>query len=145
LQDNSNRRSDKYGGSFENRTRFLQETTQAVIDVWGSNKMAVRLGPSGTFGDMGDSNPEGLFTYVAVALSRLKLAYLHLIEPRVMGNIVGDAKNPNPVAAQLIRKHYSGLIIAAGGFEPDTAEAIPASTAAPQRATPTTRPTSRSN
>jgi N-ethylmaleimide reductase len=124
LQDNSNRRSDNYGGSFENRARFLLETTQAVIDVWGSNKVAVRLGPSGTFGDMGDSNPEGLFTYVAIALSRLNLAYLHLIEPRVMGNIVDDAKNPNPVAAQLIRKHYSGLIIAAGGFEPDTAEAI---------------------
>jgi len=124
LQDNSNRRTDSYGGSYENRARFLLETTQAVIDVWGSSKVAVRLGPSGTFGDMGDSNPEGLFSYVAQQLSTLDLAYLHLIEPRVMGNIVDDSKNPQPVAAQLIRKHYAGVIIAAGGFEPASAEAI---------------------
>ncbi|WP_295999185.1 alkene reductase [Rugamonas sp.] len=124
LQDNSNLRTDLYGGSHENRARFLLEATQAVIDVWGSDKVAVRIGPSGTFGDMGDSNPEALFTYVAQQLSKLNLAYLHLIEPRMMGNIVDDAKNPQPVAAQLIRKHYNGVIIAAGGFEPDSAEAI---------------------
>ncbi|GJI89512.1 alkene reductase [Duganella hordei] len=124
LQDNSNLRTDSYGGSYENRARFLLEVTRAVIDVWGSDKVAVRLGPSGTFGDMGDSNPEALFTYVAQQLSKLKLAYLHLIEPRVMGNIVDAGKNPQPVAAQLIRQHYEGVLIAAGGFEPDSAEAI---------------------
>jgi N-ethylmaleimide reductase len=124
LQDNSNQRTDSYGGSFENRARFLMEVTKAIIGVWGSDKVAVRIGPSGTFGDMGDSNPEGLFTYVATELSKLKLAYLHLIEPRVIGNIVDDSKNPAPVAAQLIRKFYAGTIIAAGGFEPASAEAI---------------------
>jgi N-ethylmaleimide reductase len=124
LQDGSNKRTDIYGGSFENRARFLIEATQAVISVWGSERVAVRLGPSGTWGDMSDSNPEGLFAYVAEALAKLNLAYLHLIEPRVLGNVDDDSKDQNPVAAQLIRKHYKGTIIAAGGFKGDTAEAI---------------------
>lgn len=124
LQDGSNKRTDSYGGSFENRARFLMETTRAMISVWGSNKVAVRLGPSGSFGDMSDSDPEGLFTYVASELNKLDLAYLHLIEPRVLGNEEDASKDQNPVATQLIRKHYSGTIIAAGGFKGDSADAI---------------------
>ncbi|MFM0088828.1 alkene reductase [Paraburkholderia sediminicola] len=124
LQDGSNKRTDIYGGSFENRARFLIEATQAVISVWGSERVAVRLGPSGTWGDMSDSNPEALFAYVAEELAKLNLAYLHLIEPRVLGNVDDESKDPNPVAAQLIRKHYKGIIIAAGGFKGHTAEAI---------------------
>ncbi|RDK07650.1 hypothetical protein DN412_24740 [Cupriavidus lacunae] len=124
LQDGSNKRTDSYGGSFENRARFLLEATRAVISVWGSDKVAVRLGPSGSFGDMADSNPEGLFTYVATELGKLDLAYLHLIEPRVRGNVEDDTRDPNPVAAKLIRSIYPGTIIAAGGFKADTAEAI---------------------
>jgi N-ethylmaleimide reductase len=124
LQDGSNKRTDIYGGSFENRARFLLEATQAVISVWGSDRAAVRLGPSGTWGDMSDSDPEALFTYVAKELAKLKLAYLHLIEPRVLGNVDDESKDQNPVAAQLIRKHYKGTLIAAGGFKAHTAEAI---------------------
>jgi len=124
LQDGSNKRTDIYGGSFENRARFLIEAAQAVISVWGSDRVAVRLGPSGSWGDMSDSNPEGLFNYVAQELAKLNLAYLHLIEPRVLGNVDDDSKDPNPVAAQLIRKHYKGVIIAAGGFKAASAEAV---------------------
>jgi len=124
LQDGSNKRTDIYGGSFENRSRFLLDVTRALISVWGSKRVAVRLGPSGSWGDMSDSNPEALFTYVARQLSTLDLAYLHLIEPRVLGNVDDDSKDPAPIAAQLMRKHYKGLIIAAGGFKGDTAEAI---------------------
>ncbi|MGV2290202.1 alkene reductase [Trinickia sp. YCB016] len=124
LQDGSNKRTDIYGGSFENRARFLMEATRAVVSVWGSDRVAVRLGPSGAFGDMSDSNPEGLFTYVAQELAKLNLAYLHLIEPRVLGNVDDASKDQNPVAAQLIRKHYKGTLIAAGGFKAGTAEAI---------------------
>jgi N-ethylmaleimide reductase len=124
LQDGSNKRTDIYGGSFENRARFLIEATQAAISVWGSNRVAVRLGPSGTWGDMSDSNPEALFAYVVQELEKLDLAYLHLIEPRVLGNVDDDSKDPSPVAAQLIRKHYKGIIIAAGGFKDHSAEAI---------------------
>ena len=124
LQDGSNKRTDIYGGSFENRARFLLDATRAVISVWGSDKVAVRIGPSGNWGDMSDTNPEGLFTYVAVQLEQLKLAYLHLIEPRIAGNIEDETKDQAPLAAQLIRQHYKGVIIAAGGFDRQSAEAI---------------------
>lgn len=124
LQDGSNKRTDIYGGSFENRARLLIDATKAVISVWGSDKVAVRIGPSGTWGDMSDTNPEGLFTYLAEQLDKLDLAYLHLIEPRIAGNIEDETKDQAPLAARLVRKHYKGLIIAAGGFDGATAEAI---------------------
>ncbi len=124
LQDGSNHRTDLYGGSWENRSRFLLEAVDAVTAVWGSHRVAVRLGPSGSWGDMSDSDPEGLFTYVAQQLARRDLAYIHLIEPRVLGNVDDENANPAPVAAQLIRKHYPGTIIAAGGFKGASAEAI---------------------
>ncbi|KJK18137.1 NADH:flavin oxidoreductase [Burkholderiaceae bacterium 16] len=127
LQDGSNKRTDQYGGSFENRARFLLDVTRAVISVWGSDKVAVRLGPSGSWGDMSDSDPEGLFTYVAAELDKLGLAYLHLIEPRIAGNIEDAARDQQPVAAQLLRKFFRGTIIAAGGFNGDSADAIVAS------------------
>jgi len=73
---------------------------------------------------MSDSDPVGLFSYVAEQLDKLGLAYLHLIEPRVLGNVDDESKDQRPVAAQLIRQHYKGTIIAAGGFKGDTAEAI---------------------
>jgi N-ethylmaleimide reductase len=124
LQDGSNKRTDIYGGSFENRARFLLQVVNAVSAVWGSDRVAVRMGPSGNWGDMSDTNPEGLFTYVANELNKLGLAYLHLIEPRIAGNIEDESKNQAPVASQLIRKHFKGLIIAAGGFNGDSARDI---------------------
>lgn len=124
LQDGSNKRTDAYGGSFENRFRLLMEATEAVISVWGSDKVAVRLAPSGSFGDMSDSDPEGLFTFVVQELSKLKLAYLHLIEPRVVGNEDDAGKNQHSVASETLRPHFAGTIIAAGGFTAQSAEAI---------------------
>jgi N-ethylmaleimide reductase len=124
LQDGSNKRTDSYGGSIEKRARFLLDITRAAISVWGSDRVAVRLGPSGSFGDMKDSNPEALFTYVAGELDKLNLAYLHLIEPRVLGNAEDASKDQNPVASRLLRKFFHGPLIAAGGFTPESAEAI---------------------
>ncbi|RKP49722.1 alkene reductase [Pararobbsia silviterrae] len=117
LQDGSNTRTDLYGGSFENRARFLIETTRAVIDVWGSDRVAVRLAPSGEFGGMHDSDPVGLFTYVVSELDTLGLAYLHIIEPRVVGNSINEKRDQNPVASQTLRAVFHGTIIAAGGFK----------------------------
>jgi N-ethylmaleimide reductase len=124
LQDGSNKRSDRFGGSIEKRARFLLDITQAAISVWGGDRVAVRLGPSGSFGGMKDSNPEALFTYVAAELDKLNLAYLHVIEPRVLGNSEDASKDQNPVASRLLRKFFHGPLIAAGGFTPASAEAI---------------------
>jgi len=124
LQDGSNKRTDSYGGSIENRARFLLEVVEAVASVWGYERVAVRIGPSGKFGDMSDSDPEALFTHVARELDKLHLAYLHLIEPRIAGNVEDESRDQNPVASRLIRQHYKGLIIAAGGFDGQSARAI---------------------
>jgi N-ethylmaleimide reductase len=123
LQDRSNHRTDEYGGSIPNRARLLLEVTEAVASVWGGNRTAVRLSPSGTFNGMNDSDPQALFGYVAEQLNRFGLAYLHIIELRVKGNVV-VAEGQGPVAAAQLRKIFKGRIIAAGGFEPDTAEAV---------------------
>ena len=122
LQDNSNKRTDRYGGTIENRARFLFEVVEALVTVWGADRVGVRIAPSGTFNGMADSNPRALFRYVAERLNDLKLAYLHVIEPRVKGGEV-IAEGQGPVAAHELSKVFYGPIIAAGGFEPGTAEA----------------------
>jgi N-ethylmaleimide reductase len=123
LQDGSNKRTDAYGGSIENRCRFMLEVLQAMVSVWGGDKVAVRIGPSGKFNGMSDSNPEALFDYLAEQLNQFGLAYLHIVEPRVKGNTV-IAEGQAPIAAERLRKIFNGRIIAAGGFEPASAEAI---------------------
>jgi N-ethylmaleimide reductase len=122
LQDNTNKRTDQYGGSIENRTRFLAEVVQTLADVWGADRVGVRLAPSGTFNGMGDSDPRALFRHVAERLNDFGLAYLHLIEPRVKGGeTIAEAQAP--VAAQELSKIFRGPVIAVGGFNPETAEA----------------------
>ena len=123
LQDGSNKRTDIYGGSIENRSRFLLEVVEALVSVWGRDHVAVRIAPSGSWNGMSDSNPQALFAYVTEQLNKFGLAYLHIIEPRVKGNVV-IAEGQAPVAAEKLRKIFKGRIIAAGGFEPDTAEAV---------------------
>jgi N-ethylmaleimide reductase len=123
LQDNSNHRTDAYGGSIENRARLLLEIITALVSVWGANRVGVRIGPAGTWNSMADSNPDALFDYVAAQLNPFNLAYLHIIEPRIKGNIQ-IAADMQPIAAPRLRKIFQGKIIAAGGFEPDTAAAI---------------------
>jgi N-ethylmaleimide reductase len=123
LQDGSNKRTDIYGGSIENRTRFLLEVTEAVSSVWGGDRVGVRLGPSGTFGSVSDSDPNALFSHAAAQLNRFGLAYLHLIEPRIDGSKLRADGLP-PVAAHQLRSVFNGPIIAAGGFERDSAEEI---------------------
>jgi N-ethylmaleimide reductase len=121
LQNNTNKRPDQYGGSSENRARLLLEVAKTLTEVWGADRVGVRLSPSGTFNGMADSNPRELFRYVAERLDGFGLAYLHLIEPRVKGGeTVAEAQAP--VAAQELSKVFQGPVIAAGGFNPDTAE-----------------------
>lgn len=122
LQDGTNKRTDDYGGSLENRARFLMEVTQAAIREWGADRVGVRLTPSGTYGSMFDSDPRATFGYVAGQFDRMKLGYLHVVEPRIKGTeLIAD---DGPVAAKNLRSFFKGAIIAAGGFDGATAEAI---------------------
>jgi len=123
LQNGCNKRIDAYGGSIENRARLLLEVVEALTSVWGADRVGVRIGPDGRWNGMSDSDAKSLFTYVAKHLNRFSLAYLHIIEPRVKGNVV-VAEGQGPIAAEYLSTIFTGKIVAAGGFEPDTAEAI---------------------
>jgi N-ethylmaleimide reductase len=113
LQDRTNQRDDEYGGSIENRLRFLLEVMQAVTDVWGSEHVGVRLSPTGSFNDMGDSNPLATFGAAIDRLNQFDLAYLHMVE-----NFPGidSTAEDSAILSQLIGK-WQGFYIANGGYD----------------------------
>lgn len=105
LRDGSNKRTDNYGGSLENRVRFVKEVTQAVVNAVGADKVGIRLSPVNPFNDMKDSNPQVLFNYVVDTLNQFNLAYLHVLE----GGIGEGADTFN---FEALRKHFKGAYIA---------------------------------
>jgi 2,4-dienoyl-CoA reductase-like NADH-dependent reductase (Old Yellow Enzyme family) len=92
LQDSTNRRVDRYGGSVENRARFLLEITEAVSEVWGSDRVGVHLRPRGEEHDMGDSDPRSLFGYVAEQLRQRAVAFLFVRETEGEDSLLGHLK-----------------------------------------------------
>ena len=124
LQSHTNLRTDQYGGSIENRARLLMEITQAAIEVWGANRVGVRLSPYGVANGSGEADPMPLYTHVIKALDSLGLAYLHFIEPRSSGAGRAEVNHQNvPSAMVLFRPIWRGVLISAGGFTGETAEA----------------------
>lgn len=115
LRDGSNQRTDDYGGSVENRARLLLEVVAAVTEVWGADRVGIRLSPSGTFNDMSDSNPKATFSYVVSALNRVGLAYLHLIEPRA-DEVAPDGDRAE-LTSRFFKSLFDGPIISAGGYD----------------------------
>jgi N-ethylmaleimide reductase len=107
LRDGTNHRTDAYGGSLENRARLLLEVTQAVVEVWGSDRVGVRLSPSSTFNDMADSDPKTTFSYAIQALNAFNLAYLHLIEPSEADLRYGGT----PIPTREFRPLYNGTLM----------------------------------
>lgn len=110
LRDCSNKRTDNYGGSLENRARLLMEVTQAVVNVAGADKVGIRLSPVNPFNDMHDSNPQALFNYVADSLNQFNLAYLHVLE----GDVSGTAINFDFME---LRKHFKNAYMANLGYD----------------------------
>ena len=124
LQSRINLRSDQYGGSIENRARLLVEIAQGAIEVWGANRVGVRLSPYGVANGSGEADPMPLYTHVVKALDALGPAYLHFIEPRSSGAGRAEVNWQNvPSAMVLFRPIWRGVLIAAGGFTGETAEA----------------------
>ncbi|GAB1435622.1 alkene reductase [Sphaerotilus sulfidivorans] len=113
LQDRSNQRTDAYGGPIENRMRLLLEIVDAAIEVWGAGRVGVHLAPRGDGHDMGDSDPQALFTQVARELGRRGVAFLCLREHLGAGRLL-------PV----IREAFGGAVIANEGLDPDSAAAL---------------------
>ncbi|MBD2424988.1 alkene reductase [Phormidium sp. FACHB-1136] len=107
LRDGTNHRTDAYGGSLENRARLLLEVTQAAVEVWGSDRVGVRLSPSSTFNDMADSDPKTTFGYAIQALNAFNLAYLHLLEPSEADLRYGGT----PIPTREFRPLYNGTLM----------------------------------
>jgi N-ethylmaleimide reductase len=125
LQSRTNRRTDAYGGSIENRARFTLEVTRAVTQVWGADRVGIRLSPFGRANDSGEAEPMPLYAHLIGALDPMGLAYLHLIEPRASGAGQAEVDHQDvPSAAALFRPAWRGVLIAAGNFRGDTAAAM---------------------
>ena len=113
LQDHSNQRSDAYGGSIENRARFLVEIADAIIPVWGADRVGVHLAPRGDSHDMGDSDAKALFTHVAREMGARGIAFLCLREYPGPDSLLGD-----------IRAAFGGPVIANEGLTREVAEKL---------------------
>lgn len=113
LRDKTNQRTDAYGGSIENRARLLLEVTAAVVKVWGGDRVGIRISPLSSFGDIADSNPQSLFTYVVEQLNSFNLAYLHAIE----GDTGGAREVPGGFDLQILRRLFNGLYMANNGYD----------------------------
>ena len=125
LQSRSNTRTDAYGGSIENRARFMLEVVKAVADAIGAQRTAIRLSPYGRANDSGEDNPMPLYSYVVGELNRFGLAYLHLIEPRASGAGQREVDHQDvPSGAEIIRPLWKGPLITAGNFTGESAEAM---------------------
>jgi len=114
LRDGSNRRTDAYGGTVENRARLPLEVTKAVIDVWGADRVGYRISPNGAFNSMSDSNPIQTFSYIAAELDKLGIVYLHVVDP------VSDGGKR---LSGLLRRKFSRTYIVNGDFDLDSANA----------------------
>lgn len=118
-QDVSNTRTDNWGGSIENRSRFGLEVTKAVVEKVGAEKTGIRLSPWSSFQAMGMQDPVPQFSHLMRGLKDLKLAYVHLVESRIAGNADVEATQKNDPFIDL----WAGTspILLAGGFTPAAA------------------------
>lgn len=112
LREGSNRRTDRYGGSLRNRSRLPLEISEAVIDVWGADRVGYRISPHFSGYSMSDSNPCETFSYFVKELNNLKLGYLHMIE--FVGGSMSTA--PETRLASTIREILKGTFILNGGY-----------------------------
>jgi N-ethylmaleimide reductase len=122
LEDGTNKRTDGYGGSKENRARFLMEIVHDVSLAIGADRLGVRLSPFGQYGGISDANPSDLFSFVIRELSKCGIAYLHLIEARGSEMGLTDELHADAVNnAVLFRSIFRGPLLSAAAYTPDTA------------------------
>ncbi|KAJ5633281.1 NADH:flavin oxidoreductase/NADH oxidase family protein [Penicillium lividum] len=121
-KETCNQRDDEYGGSVENRARFYIEVAQAVSNAIGAQRTGARLSPWSEFQGMRMADPVPQFTFLIEQLAKIDLAYIHLVEPRVAGNIDVDSSESLDWAIKAWGPERAILI--AGGFKPDTAQRL---------------------
>ena len=118
LQSKTNHRTDQYGGSVENRYRFLKEVIEGVTSVWPGSRVGVRISPNGVFNDMGSQDFREQFTFVAGQLDTFGLAYLHVMD----GLAFGFHQLGEPMTLAEFRKVFHGPLMGNCGYTKETAE-----------------------
>jgi 2,4-dienoyl-CoA reductase-like NADH-dependent reductase (Old Yellow Enzyme family) len=113
LQDSTNKRTDIYGGSLENRARLMLEVTDQCIEVWGADRVGMHLAPGRDSHDMGDSNPAETFGYVAEQLAKRGIAFI----------CAREAQGPNSLGP-LLKKKFGGVYIANQMLTKQSAQAL---------------------
>jgi N-ethylmaleimide reductase len=118
LQSKTNQRTDRYGGSVENRFRFLDEVVQAILTVLPAGRIGVHLSPNGNFNDMGSPDFRETFLHAATRLSRYELGYLHVVD----GLAFGFHELGPPMTLAEFRTVFTGPLIGNCGYTKETAE-----------------------
>lgn len=118
LQSKTNHRTDQYGGSVENRYRFLKEVVEGVISAWPAQRVGVHLSPNGSYNDMGSPDYREQFTFVAQELDRFGLAYLHVVD----GLAFGFHKLGEPMTLAEFRGVFRGPLMGNCGYTKESAE-----------------------
>lgn len=113
LRDSTNKRTDAYGGSLENRARLLLEVVAAVCKVWSSDRVGIRLAPTSHANDISDSKPMETFSYVVEHLNPFHIAYLHCVE----GETIGPRDIPADFSFRKLRELFNGAYIANNGYD----------------------------
>ena len=111
-RDGSNKRTDAYGGSIENRARLMLEVSQAVAAEVGADRTGIRISPVTPANDISDSNPQPLFDHIVDGLSALKLGYLHVVE-----GATGGPRDNVPFDYGSLRRRFNGTYIANNGYD----------------------------
>ncbi len=121
LADNANKRTDEYGGSIENRCRFVMEIMAQLVSVWGPSRVGIRLSPNIPYNGMIDSDPEALYGYLIGRLNELPLAYLHLMQALFpLDKFPTWPKDALATFGPL----YKGIVMTNGGYDRDKAETV---------------------
>ena len=117
LDSKTNLRNDRYGGTLENKYRFLREVLAAVMEVWPSEKVGVRLSPNGVFNDMGSEDFRETYLYTIKELNKLNLGYVHIMD----GLAFGFHNKGEPMILHEFREHYTGVIVGNCGYNKEVA------------------------
>ena len=118
LQSKTNHRTDEYGGSIENRFRFLKEVTEAVLTVFPANRVGVRQSPNGVFNDMGSPDYRATFLYAATQLNSYGLAYIHVMD----GLAFGFHEQGTPITLSEYREVFHSTLMGNCGYSQDDGE-----------------------
>lgn len=136
LSSGSNKRTDKYGGSVENRARFVLEALNAMIEEAGSDRVGIKISPEMNFNDISDANPQETYTYLVDQLAPLNLAYLHvalfgaktdyhaLLRPLFKGTYLMGSGLDKAKAEQVLESNQADATVFGGAFlaNPDLVE-----------------------